>query len=130
MHKPASILLALWVFLLSTHIPLHAHLCCDRLVDASLYKEAKTCCSSQEPANDQPVFKKIFCSNIEVVFDGYDDCSTNVVADVVTSVFVLTSFEFHYQSPVNAVEKLLFSGKDPPDPSKIPLYTMFEVYLI
>ena len=130
MQKPVSILLALWVLLLSSHVPLHAHFCCDRLVEASLYTEAKTCCSNQKSTNDQPVFKKICCSNLEVVFEGYEDCTQPYVTDFATLDFVLTDFEYPYQVPVASVEKTLFAGKDPPCTSKVSLYTLFEVYLI
>lgn len=130
MQKSVSILLATWVLLLSSHVPLHAHFCCDRLVDASLYNEAKTCCSNQKPTNDQPVFKKICCSNLEVVFDGYEDCAPPLITDFVTVDFVSTELDFSHQTFVVSVEKPIFSGKDPPDPSKVSLYTLFEVYLI
>ena len=130
MQKSVSIILAMWVFLLSTHIPLHAHFCCDTFVKASLFQESKSCCANQEPINDQPVLKQICCSNLEVVFDGYDDCSPLVVADVEMPVFVLTDASFSFASVVLATETPLFSCKDPPNSSKVPLYTLFEVYLI
>ena len=130
MQKPVSILLALWVLLLSTHIPLHAHFCKDTLVDATLYVEAKKCCSKQSPVEHQVVFKNICCSDLELVFDGYEDCVHPFVADFATLDFVLTDIEFPYQVPVASVENTLFAGKDPPCTSKVPLYTMFEVYLI
>jgi hypothetical protein len=130
MQKPVSILLALWVLVLSSHVPLHAHFCCDQLVEASFFKEAKACCTTQKPTNDQAVFKNICCSDLELVFDGYDDCSPQVVSDVEMPVFVLTDTGFSFPSVVVATEKPLFSGKDPPDSSKVSLYTLFEVYLI
>ncbi|MGB0199060.1 MAG: HYC_CC_PP family protein [Flavobacteriaceae bacterium] len=130
MQKSVSIILAMWVLLLSTHIPLHAHFCCDTLVETSLFKESKSCCANQKFINDQPVLKQICCSNLEVVFDGYDDCSPQVVADVDMPVFVLTDAGFSFPSVVITTEKPLFSGKDPPDSSKVSLYTLFEVYLI
>lgn len=130
MQKSVSILLATWVLLLSSHVPLHAHFCCDRLVEASLYKEAKACCSNHKPTNDQPVFKKICCSNLEVVFDGYEDCAPPLITDFVPVDFVSTELYFSHHTFVISVEKPLFSGKDPPLTSKVPLYTIFEVYLI
>lgn len=130
MQKPASILLAMWVLLLSTHIPLHAHFCSNVLVEACLYKEAKACCSTQKSTHDQPVFKKICCSDLEVVFDGYDDCaSASEVDDVVLDLAFLDGC-FADQPLVGAVENPSFSDKDPPRPSSVSLYILFEVYLI
>lgn len=130
MQKFGSIVLAMWVLLLSTHIPLHAHFCCDTLVDASLYAEAKACCDHQKTLEKNPVIGKKCCLDWELVFDGYDDCAHTSIADFDTPELFSTAFGFSYHAPAVVAEKTLFSGKDPPEPSHVSLYTLFEVYLI
>ena len=124
--KIVSTIMALTVVLASFSFSIEQHFCGANLVDVSVVSKVESCCKSSEKIDHSLQFAQTpCCSNISIVFEGFDNYQNAISTEFTTApVFVGTPA---VQIPVAYVfettRKVPYANYNPP-----PLITDIQVW--
>ena len=122
--KIVSTIMALAVVLASLSFSIEQHFCGANLVDVSVVSKVESCCCPALKDDSLQLKKKSCCSNISIVFEGFDNYQNAISTEFITvPVFVETPA---VQIPVAYVfettRKVPYANYNPP-----PLITDIQV---
>jgi len=128
-HKIFSVVLAFLVLLSTLSFTVEKHFCGDKLVDVSLFSQAKNCCKHVKP--DTKV-KKSCCKNEVDIVKGQDELSVVSIDDVdFNSQLLLVSYVYTYTAFFESLPKPIIPHKDYIPPNLVvDIQLLDDVFLI
>lgn len=123
--KIVSMVMALTVVLASFSFSIEQHFCGANLVDVSVVSKVEFCCKSSEKKDHSlQLAQTPCCSNISIVFEGFDNYQNAISTEVSTTpVFVATpSVQIPVAYVFETTRKVSYVNYNPP-----PLITDIQV---
>lgn len=115
--KVISTTMALAVVLASFSFKIEQHFCGSNLVDVSVVSKVETCCSiGVTNDNTLQIKEQSCCSNVSIVFEGFDNYQNAFVSEFTTLPFFVATPSI--QIPLDYIfeteKEFLYSNHNPP----------------
>ena len=135
-HKILSFLMAFVVLFSTMSFTIDMHYCGDKLVDAAVFKKAKTCGMEIQKSNSDSEcskmkMKKDCCSDEQLVIDGQDELKLSLEKLTPEQQVFVTSFIYTYVQGFEDLQENKTSFLEYPPPLIVrQIYKLDESYLI
>jgi hypothetical protein len=135
-HKAGAVLMTFVVLFSTMSFTIDMHYCGDKLVDASIFKKAKTCkMEMQKSKSDSECsimkMKKDCCSDEQLIIDGQDELKLSFEKMTLDQQVFVTSFIYTYAQGFEDLQENKTSFLEYPPPLVVrQIFKLDESYLI